>query len=235
MVDIMLLLANQGFPISVEQVSESIGVRPAREGETLLKAAPGLDEAGETEKGSPPSPGASEKGRSGPGNVKKQKPRKGFSVALAMDRGIAEKGAGIYGSELAVEPEDAPWDVLDIDVEPEGVIQDSEISKHVARKSLLYRPAPMSRVTVKLGPIKSNRLKRFASASRRIAFDYTNLRGQDRRYKIEPYSYRYRRGFVYLYGYDPVDRTIKSFFVHKIRNIQGAEIFNPRWVVEIAD
>jgi predicted nucleotidyltransferase component of viral defense system len=56
--------------------------------------------------------------------------------------------------------------------------------------------------------------------------------GRDR--DIEPYSFRYKSGTEYFYGFDRTrGQTIKSFFLHKI---QGASIlpqrYLPRWVVE---
>jgi predicted nucleotidyltransferase component of viral defense system len=56
--------------------------------------------------------------------------------------------------------------------------------------------------------------------------------GRDR--DIEPYSFRYKNGTEYFYGFDRTrGQTIKSFFLHEI---QGVSVlprqYLPRWVVE---
>lgn len=63
--------------------------------------------------------------------------------------------------------------------------------------------------------------------------------GETKRYRVAPYSYRYRRLKVGIrklfFGFDMDDRHIKGFV---LRNIRKADMLNkkfmPRWPVEIA-
>lgn len=228
-VDVLLTLADRGYPISIEQVAEMTGVRPAREGEALLSLNPtlGLDNQGMSFGQGSPFAGAKQPEDLLKPNIQQRQPRVSMA-SLGKDRGITEKGAGGDPTKRKA------LRALDIDVDPEQVITDEELEKSAAKlKRNQYRPTTRKTVEKKLGPIKSDRIHRHALNSQTIHFDYVNLKGEDKHYRVEPYSYRYRRGYVYLYAYDPKAMHIKSFFAHKLRNIRGGASFTPRWEVEI--
>lgn len=56
--------------------------------------------------------------------------------------------------------------------------------------------------------------------------------GKDR--DIEPYSFRYKNGIEYFYGFDRTrGNTIKSFFLHEVQSVTPLpQTFLPRWTVE---
>lgn len=223
-VDTMLLLSDRGFPISVEQISDATGIRPAKEGETLITAdmTKGITDIIQG-LGGPDVPGLSrgeapsdqQKGKTITGGLG-QRPT---LQSLDKDRGITQKGAG----------------PLPVYLLPEEEMSEDDIEKHArTRTSDLFSVPTRKQISGRVGPRKELWISRYASSSRMIHFDYVNLEGEDKSYEVEPYSYRYRNGRVYLFAYDPKDRHIKSFFAHKLRNIQGGRAFTPRWDVEIA-
>jgi len=220
-VDMMLLLAEKGYPVSVEQVAESTGIRPARDGETLLKVNPmggmeGIDLI--HGQGSPFQEAKRPEGLlkisdTTPGKM----PKQGHS--LAKDREITKKGVRN----------------LDVDLIPEKSYTTEDIvERHRRKDPQLYRQATSSDIPRVVGPIKAKRIGRFASNKFTLTFNYVNLNGEDKWYEVEPYAYRYRRGYVYLYGFDKGDGRIKSFFAHKLRNVDMGRRFRPRWIVEIS-
>lgn len=207
-VDIMLLLADRGYPISVEQVSETTGIRPARIGETLLTMK--MDGSYDMQHGDNSPFAGTKKPSDLPNKTEEATGRKRSSIPTG---------------------EALPY-TLNIDILPEHSVLLEDIEHHAA--SGLYKPASAKRVSSKLGPLKAERIRRSASEARMIQFNYVNLKGERKEYYVEPYSYRYRRGFVYLYAFDPEDGRIKSFFAHKLTSIRKGKKFNPRWKVEIA-
>ena len=361
-VDIMLLLCDKGFPVSIEQVAEVTGVRPAREGETLLTMNVATGESQlQHGPGSPFSNAETPDDLLKPQDTTGKRPVLSRQLStLSKDRGITQKGSfrrtptrlfqelaivvenpagteryGVdrrgkqwrtkflydYGyivntrgednegvdvyigpdesSEVAFiihqnNPTTGKYDedkvmlgfesekdarsayfahyddpgffggcsrtpmskfddwlsenakvkgkykarelhALDIFLFPEQSIGESEVERHALTPAQFRMRAEKERVTRSVGPIKEKRIERSAKQFRKIEFDYTNLRGQEKHYVVEPYSYRYRRGYVYLYAFDVNDRSIKSFFTHKLRNVQTAGKFRPRWVVEIGE
>lgn len=222
-VDVLLTLADRGYPISIEQVAEMTGVRPAREGETTLgmNTALGLDNQGGMQHG----PGSPFSGASQPdemqSRVQKREPRVSMA-SLGKDRGITEKGAGGLPK-------------LCVDITPEGACKTEDIEKNAKLPTGKYKVASRKTVERKLGPVKTDKLIKNALLSKSIHFDYVNLQGEDKHYRVEPYSFRFRRGYVYLYAYDPETLSIKSFFAHKIRNIRGGRVFSPRFQVELGE
>lgn len=210
-VDWMLMLADRGYPVTIEQVSEVTGVRPAKPGESLLvMSGPGLGNVdlihGE---GSPFSGATNPEDMSDVDNLVKNEDKRGFS----------------YSSSLKSLD-------LDIPVEKSVAVRDLETGRFISTKGL-FRKATKRDLLRKVPLTLAERVKRYARQTRRIGFTYTNLKGETKRYRVEPYSYRYRRGLVYLYAYDPSDHTVKSFFAHKLRDIRGGGLFTPRWRVEI--
>lgn len=62
--------------------------------------------------------------------------------------------------------------------------------------------------------------------------------GEQKKYRVAPYSYRYRRLKVglrkMLYAYDMADRHIKSFAIRNIRNVAITDRkFRPKWKIEL--
>lgn len=213
LIDTLLLLSDRGYPVSVEQVAELTNLRPAREGETLL----GLDLM---------NPGMGLQVQNGPGQAPFD--QYGDRVDGQDIQGVAEgkspKGQFSFSG--------VQRSVLSGDILPE---KSAKVDDLKGQKTSLYTVAPKSRVKAKLGVRKYATIERCATMSSRVQFTYTNLQGETKVYDVEPYSYRYRRGIVYLYAFDPSDDTIKSFFVHKIKNIKRSRLFTPKWVVEIAE
>lgn len=211
-VDWMLMLADRGYPVTIEQVAEVTGVRPAKPGETLLvMSGPGLGNVDLIHGAGSPFTGASE---------------------AADIPGIAESMEG-KRSQLGFSGPDQHVLDFDIPVEKSIKVKDLETGKVTLSRGL-YRKATKKDIQRKVGVTLSTKIQRYAKQNRKIIFEYTNLKGETKRYRVEPYSYRYRRGKVYLYAFDPKDFTIKSFFAHKLKNVRGGGLFKPRWVVEIA-
>lgn len=228
-VDVLLTLADRGYPISIEQVAEMTGVRPAREGETLLGLSNPVNALGLDNMGANGIPG--QQGSPSPQDLLKtfpqpraqqRSPRVSMAGFLGSDRGICEKGTHPGPKKL------------DVDILPEHIIDPADVEKNAKKSSeRLYRPTTKKTVSRKLGPVKYDKIASAASKNRMISFEYVNLKGEDKKYRVEPYSYRYRRGYVYLYGFDPAEGHIKSFFAHKLRNIRSGRKFEPRYEVEI--
>lgn len=213
-VDTMLLLSDRGFPVSVEQVAELTDIRPAREGETLL----GLDLM---------NPEAGISVQNGGGNAPfGELPERTDGPQLqdaAAGKGPRSSFSFYNGNQK---------NCLTVDVLPEKSVKYDDVE---GKKSSLYVPATDEQARRKLGVRKHAWVKRHAQNNCRIIFTYTNLKSETKQYDVEPYSYRYRRGNVYLYAFDPSDNTIKSFFAHKLSNIKRGKLFRPKWVVEIAE
>lgn len=208
-VDLMLALSERGYPVSYEQISETTGIRPAREGETLLMV-PAQSGAG-----------LSIQGNNGP--FDKAKDLVGIGdIAAGKD---PKKQFSMRSQKHAI------W----CDVLPEESVSEADVEKNTRKssKELIFQPALASRIRRRIGAVKAASIDRCAKALKRVKFTYTDLKKQTKDFDVEPYSYRYRRTFVYLYAYDPVDRTIKSFFAHKIKNVRSGRRFQPRWIVEI--
>jgi hypothetical protein len=262
-VDMMLLLSDKGYPISVEQLSETTGFRPARPGETLLIAT-GMEGNFDLQHGEG-SPFTDAKYPQDLPSITDRIGKRPVPHSLSSDRSVCIKGAGrisdtelAKGQEVEAEHTDDPqlakkiaWDHLNehpdyytklehifdghnlsVWIPPERGILLQDIKKYSRSPGTLYVPA-RKLVSRKFGIIKYERMSRLGNEHRMAKFEYTNLRRERNSYNVEPYSYRYKRGFVYLYGYDPADRTIKSFFVHKILNLSKGRKFRPRWTVEI--
>jgi len=236
LVDIMLLLSERGYPVSVEHIAETTGIRPAREGETLISVDPSQGLSGMQH--GPGSPFSQVMNPNDLLNVPtmagQETPVRSSSVvvpeknSLSSDRGITTKGA-----ESLAKVDDSEVKRLLLDIAPEKSVSLEDVEKHIGVKAYLYGKPKSEVVKRKLGPIKSSKVAKYASEGRRIKFIYTNLERETKEYDVEPYSYRFRNGFVYLYAYDPKDRHVKSFFVHKVTNILGGRKFKPRWLVEI--
>lgn len=119
-----------------------------------------------------------------------------------------------------------------VDLSPEQSVLEDDIESHA--KIGLYKKATVEKIRRKIGPRKFKTVQRSSSEFRKIKFDYVNLKGEGSSFDVEPYSYRIRRGKIYLYAFDPKDRHIKSFFVHKLRNITVGGKFRPKWAIELA-
>jgi hypothetical protein len=216
MVDIMMILAERGFPVSVEQISEATGIRPAREGETLI---------------SMPLGGGEPSMQAGPGAP--------FNSGDQMGLPTISDTTGMKPSQVRMTADidkkgNVGYSYLEIGLPGESSCLLSDVEKYEKTRQL-FRRTTRRTVSSKLGPMKERQVRRYASDSFMIEFDYTNLQREKKHYLVEPYSYRYRRGFVYLYAFDPEDGRIKSFFVHKISNIRKNKRFRPKWSVEITE
>lgn len=80
-----------------------------------------------------------------------------------------------------------------------------------------------------VNPIVRENIIQAGKLNRVIVMGYKDL---DRH--VEPYSFRYKNGREYFFGYDRTkDFTIKSFILDRIEHVEiGSESFAPRWGVE---
>lgn len=82
-------------------------------------------------------------------------------------------------------------------------------------------------------------IREAALRASQIIITYTKTTtGERNKYRVAPYSYRYRRLKVglrkMLYAYDMVDRHIKSFAIRNIRNVAITDRkFRPKWQIEL--
>lgn len=98
------------------------------------------------------------------------------------------------------------------------------------------------------GTLMAQRNKRVAISEgamrrRKVVFRYRKRSGQIKLYKVEPYSYRFRklkegiRKVLFAYHHDPANkrnRSIKSFVLRDIKNVKiTGEPFRPRYKVEM--
>jgi len=218
-VETMLTLSEQGYPISVEMISEQTGIRTARPGETALtprETATALMPGEDYSSGETVSSGS---------NGKDVDTSKGSTSSFSQPQNpfdqTQKKGFGFSGRLLKI-----PL-----------VFTDEEKESH--RKAA--PPGFYGNVSFKhpdLASPVSDQIAHAAERRRVVTITYRKLsRGAIQRlYRVEPYSYRTRSGKVFFFGFDLDSNLTKSFQLNRITKVRvGEESFDPRWLVEIRE